>query len=412
MNLSGSNPKVICYIQAFDCEETIEAAMESIRNQTYNNWLCFVLSNGNIEYNGNHSFDIIKSIAKKDSRFIVLNKQHNFLQMYVPMLYYLSECFKNSYICSLDSDDVYSPDFFERAVQFAVSENLDIVACGTQIVLKQEPTSMNETILSERLLEKNLIIRGNSFNSLFPVYKKFLNEMWGKLYSTDLLSSHYSKKINKKILKDRFVPDTLFVVEKLFNSKGIGILSGTSHKFYQFVKRNKNNGTALTNLVHKNHDIFRLEDINFLKIRRFSVYFSYYYIINFLKSYGDIDPYLYDYMQAVLFGWFEDYYDRTLLMTTNPKALTQYMIQLILNPKFDELMQYKDLGKFNNLICWNQRLDFCIKLKYFLMGQKNIRNRDNFMKKNLHCSRRTKKQLDRMCEKLDINIQSILQLRG
>ena len=39
--------KVICYIQAFDCEKTIEAAMQSILNQTYKNWICFVLSNGN-----------------------------------------------------------------------------------------------------------------------------------------------------------------------------------------------------------------------------------------------------------------------------------------------------------------------------------------------------------------------------
>lgn len=28
-------PLVVCCIQAFDCEKTIEAAMESIRNQSY-----------------------------------------------------------------------------------------------------------------------------------------------------------------------------------------------------------------------------------------------------------------------------------------------------------------------------------------------------------------------------------------
>ena len=60
--------KIICCIQAFDCEKTIEAAMESVRAQSYDNWLCFVLSNGNknTPRTPNGSFDVIKNTAARD----------------------------------------------------------------------------------------------------------------------------------------------------------------------------------------------------------------------------------------------------------------------------------------------------------------------------------------------------------
>ena len=163
---------VVCYIQAFDCEKTIEAAMESVHRQTYNNWLCFVLSNGNrnLPESPNYSFDIIKKTASLDRRFIVLNKEYNYIDMYIPMLYHLANHFPDSYICSLDADDEYKPDFFERAVELADREKLDIVACGTEIVLKKRAGSRKETLLNRRELTDDLIIRGEDFTKKFSTY--------------------------------------------------------------------------------------------------------------------------------------------------------------------------------------------------------------------------------------------------
>lgn len=126
--------KVICYIQAFDCEYTIINSMSSILNQTYQNWYCFILSNGNVK---NHTFDVIKSFAQHDKRFVLLNKKQNNLSMYIPSFWHLATIFPNDYICSLDSDDEYEEDFFERAIELAERHRLDIVACGTQILLKK-----------------------------------------------------------------------------------------------------------------------------------------------------------------------------------------------------------------------------------------------------------------------------------
>lgn len=91
--------------------------MQSVLDQTYTDWLCFVLSNGNKNTVNapNWSFDVIKNFAAKDSRFIVWNKKTNAVDIYIPMLYHLARSFPDSYICSLDADDVYQNDFFERA---------------------------------------------------------------------------------------------------------------------------------------------------------------------------------------------------------------------------------------------------------------------------------------------------------
>mgnify|MGYP002800502680 CR=1 FL=1 len=146
--------KIICYIQAFDCEKTIAATMQSILEQTYKNWICFVLSNGNENTVSapNWSFDVIKNYAAIDSRFIVLNKRKNDLGMYMPMLYHLAQSFPDSYICSLDADDTYKNDFFERSIIFAEKNDLDIVACGTDIILKERTDSSTETLLRLSLI--------------------------------------------------------------------------------------------------------------------------------------------------------------------------------------------------------------------------------------------------------------------
>lgn len=405
------NKKVICYIQAFDCENTIEAAMESIRKQTYDNWLCFVLSNGNSEISGNHSLDIIKNISYRDKRFIVINKQYNDLQIYVSFLYYLSKCFPQSYICSLDADDEYEPDFFARAVELAEKNKLEIVACGTTTILKEDAFSKDYTLISKRAVDKNLIIRGKNLNKLFPTYKSFLNEMWGKLYSTDLIYKNFTKKNIKYLLANRFVPDTLFAIYMLSKSNGIGILSGTSHKFYQFVRRNNNNGTALTNSGCSGGIRFKFFKVKpLLSEKRFCIYFSYDYIMNFLSSHGKIGNELYDYMQAVLFGWINDFYNRTLLQITNEAKIAAYTKRLVFNPKFYELMTYTCNKKYDNLKDYVQRKNFCEKLKYFLICQPNIKNTTKLGIINLNCTRNTIRKLNKIIYRLDEIIKVLSEI--
>lgn len=390
--------RVICYIQAFDCEHTIGAAMQSVLNQTYNNWRCFVLSNGN---GGNGTLDAIKNFAMRDNRFVVMNKRNNDLGRYFPMLYHLAKHFPDAYICTLDGDDVYQNDFFERAVTLAEGHELDIVACGTEITFKKNATVSEEALVARRASEENIIVNRKDFTQQFLIYKPFFNEVWGKLYRASLFDKKHDEKYARTKFRGRFLPDTLFTVDNLSRSRAIGILSGTSHKFYQYEQRSVHNGTAAVNVDEANR-----RRINFLK-PKFTIYTTYAAIMSFLRSCGEVTDELYEYMQAVLFGWFGDFYARTLLPTTDEEKFVNHVYHLVFNRKFDEIMSYQDTGKYENLRGFTKRKEFCEQLINQLIGQLAIKNRTSFCGRSVYCDAGTRCKIEKIIKNLNDTVANI-----
>lgn len=403
--------QVICYIQAFDCEDTIEAAMQSVLEQTYTNWRCFVLSNGNenTAKMPNRTFDVIKSFAVKDSRFVVLNKRKNNMYVYIPMLYALANRFPDRYICSLDADDAYQNDFFERGVAFAEAHNLDIVACGTEIILKEDSKSKDGILVRKREVNENQIIKAQDFTRLFPMYKPFFNEMWGKMYRTELFGEQHNWNYAEKHFFRRFLPDTLFTIDNLSRSSAIGILSGVSHKFYQYQHRNATNATAIVNLIS-------VTDWASAAWNRYSLYDTYRRVLQFLGAHGKVGPEVYEYMQAVLFGWFGDFYFRTLLPMNNYAHFVKWASRLIFHPKFDELMRYRDSGKYDNLRNYEKRREFCELLYNTAVCQMAIRNSAFQFRLGTNLVDRpgsllTRRSIDRIAQKLENTMWIISEMQ-
>ena len=56
------NPKVFIYLQSYSCENYIRRALDSILNQTYQNWICIICDNGAKD----STPQIIKEYQKKD----------------------------------------------------------------------------------------------------------------------------------------------------------------------------------------------------------------------------------------------------------------------------------------------------------------------------------------------------------
>lgn len=395
------NRQVVCVIQAFECEKTIEAAMQSVLDQTYANWLCFVISNGN---RNDSSFDVIKNFGARDSRFIVLNKKDNDNSIGLSMLCYLAWHFPDSYLCTLDADDVYLKDFFERAVALAERHQLDIVACGTEITLKRSAKSTEETLLKRRAADQDMVIRKDSFTSQFISYKSFFNEIWGKLYRASLFDERHNDSYLRKICELRFMPDTRFVIDTLSRSRAIGVLAGTSHKYYQYEVRSALNSTAAVNAGAAESDARRFRHKK--GKRRFSIYGTYEFFLSFLKDNGDISDELYEYMQAVLFGWFGDFYTRTILLVTNESLVTDLAYRLVFNPQFDELMSYQDTGVYDNLRGFVRRKEFCERLKNQLIGQLAIKNRV-YRDRERSCNAKTRQKMVEIIKKLNDTIDAI-----
>lgn len=386
--------RVVCYIQAFDCERTVEAAMQSVLNQTYDNWLCVVLSNGNknTAQEPNWTYDVIRKAAAKDRRFIVLNKRKNVVDMYKWMLYHLGRCFPDSYICVLDGDDEYKNDFFERAVSFGEENNLDIVACGTEIVLKERAGAEEKAVLGRRQVSENTVIKEKDYTDRFITYKPFFNELWGKLYRAELLAETEKGKAIYSPADNLFAVDMVFTINALTRSSAIGILSGTSHKYFQYEMRKASNGTVAANTAdHKGAA---------KKTATLPVYNTYEVFMSFLSAHGKVSDELYEYMQAVLFGWFYEFYEKVLLQVQDERAFVNLTARLVFHPKFDEIMGYQDSGKYDNLRNYDRRREFCSLLYHTLLCQKGIRNRRVLWMDHLPCSPSTRREIDRTAAKL------------
>lgn len=276
------------------------------------------------------------------------------------------------------------------------------MACGTDIILKKRAEAKGETLLSRRQLKEDLVVRENKFTAPFPTYKPFFNEMWGKLYRTTLFSEKHNRRYFYQKFFRRFLPDTLFTVDNLSSSRAIGILSGTSHKFYQYGQRRVSNATVMMNEFAAKHQPL----LPFRKRNQFSVYNTYQAVMDFLCDHGEISAEVYEYMQAVLFGWFGDFYSRTLLMTQNEARFADHAARLALHRKFDEVMYYQDSGRYNNLRNYEERLDFFWLLSNTLLFQKEIRNTViPLLGRDAYGTSATGRTIDRVILKLDNTIQ-------
>jgi len=132
--------------------------------------------------------DALMKLLRNYMKTCLKTAAKNDMKMYFRMLCHLADCFPRSWLCTLDADDEYEPDFFARGLALAEAHELDIVACGTQLIQKRQAGDREGTLMSRRQLEEDLIVREGELTSLFPTYKPFFNEMWGKLFHARLLN--------------------------------------------------------------------------------------------------------------------------------------------------------------------------------------------------------------------------------
>ena len=214
--------KVFVYIQAYNSEKTIRRAIDSIINQTYQDFECLVCNNGSTD----KTEEIIKAYQKEDSRIHLVSVEQNsrnvFYDVAMPIFFekYVEEC---EFFCNLDSDDEYLPDFFQNSITFMNDNNLDIAMGG--IYFRDARTL--ETI-GQRFTDEQVIIEGDNFSKLFPIYHQYMRTIWGKLYRCSVIKQ-------MDYLKCRIVSygaDSLFAQEAVIKSNRVGILNQFIHIYY------------------------------------------------------------------------------------------------------------------------------------------------------------------------------------
>lgn len=180
------NPLVSVVMPNYNSEKYIQEAIESIINQTYDNWELIIIDDNSKD----NSWNIIKSYSEKDNRIRAYKNPKNMkiAKTRNEGLNRVSNTAK--YIAVMDSDDVSMNTRIEKQVDF-LENNLDFGAIGGHTYIINEDSK----IIAERKYETNpekiskIIIKKSPLaNPVSMIRKSVIKELGG--YNEKYLRCH------------------------------------------------------------------------------------------------------------------------------------------------------------------------------------------------------------------------------
>ena len=112
----------------YNCADTLEQAVESIRNQTYTNWELILCEDGSTD----NTYEVANNLAAGDNRIVLLRNDKN-----LGLNATLNRCLSvaaGDYIARMDGDDDCVPERFEKQVALLESHpEYQITSCPMKL---------------------------------------------------------------------------------------------------------------------------------------------------------------------------------------------------------------------------------------------------------------------------------------
>ena len=108
----SSTPKVSVLMSAYNCAEYLGEAIESILNQTFNDYEFIIINNASPD----NCIDIIRHYAKLDTRIRVINNVKNI--SFGAVQQQLFEEANGEYLAFAHGDDIYKPERLAKQVEY------------------------------------------------------------------------------------------------------------------------------------------------------------------------------------------------------------------------------------------------------------------------------------------------------
>ena len=118
--------KVGIVIPAYNAERGLAKSVRSVLAQTYHDIEVWIVNDGSRDRTG----EVATRFARQDSRVHVIHQQN--CGCYQARLNALKKI-KTTYFGFVDADDVIDPTMFEKMLDFAEREHLDVVQCGHDV---------------------------------------------------------------------------------------------------------------------------------------------------------------------------------------------------------------------------------------------------------------------------------------
>lgn len=180
--------KISIILPTYNSNKTLEKAIKSVENQTYKNWELLVIENGikgQVE-------QICKSFKNVNIKYLyeqipnVSNARNIGIQNAT-----------GNYITFIDSDDEYEKDFLEEMIKNIKTNDSQLVTCGYRNSIAQNDILINyKETLSTNDIKKYIEILKENY---------LYNEIWNKLYITEIIKKYNVKFDTKYELGEDFL---------------------------------------------------------------------------------------------------------------------------------------------------------------------------------------------------------------
>ena len=242
-----NNKRMISVIMpAYNSEKYVSEAIESIRNQSYENWELLIVDDGSTDCTRN----IIDKYAKKDSRIKVFYKKNEGVSM--ARNFALNQIC-GEYVTFIDSDDIYQTDRLKRMLHvFEQNTNCDIV-------FSRHKEFTGKLITEEEIGTKKVVLSDDN------ILKKVISDSKNQFMCNMMIKSEIAKK--EKFAPIRFAEDFCYIRDCAWHCRKMAVLDEVLY-FYR-----RDNANAMTSHFFSEKyisDYMKLvENIyNFCKIHR------------------------------------------------------------------------------------------------------------------------------------------------
>lgn len=240
------NDLVSIVMPAYNCEEFIELAINSVINQTYEKWELNIVE----DRSSDNTLNILKKISSTDNRINIIesNKNNGAALSRNKAI----ERSKGEFIAFLDSDDLWHPNKLELQLNYMKKNDLSFT-CTSYNKIDEKNNDMNIIIKANKIMDYNSLLKTCPGNSTVVYNSKKI----GKIYIENIRKRNDYLMWIKVIKRSEY----LYGIDKVLSSHRIRKDSISSNKL---------------SLIKYHWTIYRKkEKLSFLD----SLYLSFYWII-------------------------------------------------------------------------------------------------------------------------------------
>ena len=169
--------KISVIMACYNCEKTMDKAIESILNQTYDNWVMICCDDGS----NDRTWEILQSYkGKYPEKFMLLKNETNKQLPY--SLNRCLECVETEYVARMDADDWSLPKRFEMQINYLKEHpEVDLVGTGLAVFDGEKQIA---SIIREPNPTKESMLNSNAFShATIMTHRRVYDELNG--YSLD-----------------------------------------------------------------------------------------------------------------------------------------------------------------------------------------------------------------------------------